>query len=98
MNSDGNFNRDGFQIVEEWSYQDSITSGLSVSNQLADEALSAIMYALQSNPSAFGLAFGQNIRVAKMNERPLDGLPVFRVFFRVDEASRTVDLLHVDHG
>ncbi len=88
----------GYQIVEEWAYTDALENNLEIGLRQADEALGAILYALSLNPTAFEAAHDNNIRVAKLAERPLDGLPAFRVFFRVNEEQRTVFLLYVDHG
>ena len=93
------FNDDGYELVEEWSYTDALQNKLQVTIKQADEAVHAIMYALQNNPQAFELVFGESVRVAHMSERKFDGLPAFRVFFRVHESEKkVVYLLHIDHG
>lgn len=89
---------EGFEIRHESTYEYAITNGLNVSAQQADEALGAILYALNRNPTAFPVVAGANIRMAKLLARENDGLPAFRLFFRTNEHSSTVDLLYVDHG
>ncbi|MEM0946283.1 MAG: hypothetical protein AAGK37_02675 [Pseudomonadota bacterium] len=88
---------DGYGISEEWSYSDAIQQ-LKLNIKQADEALGALMYALNRNPKAFPLVHGETVRVAKLDERPNDGLPPFRVFFRISSTDDYVYLLHVDHG
>jgi len=90
-------NNGGFEIVLEWSYDDALSNGLDLELRLAEEALGPLLYALNQNPLAFSEAFN-GVRVAKLAERPIDGLPPFRVFFAVNEANRVVYLRHVDHG
>ncbi|UWR23454.1 hypothetical protein [Sulfitobacter sp. S190] len=91
-------NGNGYEVSEEWHYTDALENRLSVSVQQADEALGAIHYALSLNPLAFDVVYQEDIRVAHLQERTLDGLPAFRIFFRVNESSRRVYLLFVDHG
>lgn len=86
----------GFQIVEEWTFSDALENGLTVDVKQADEALGVLKYALHKNPEAFPIAY-DDIRVAKISERPSDGLPKFRVFFRIGAHSKDVYLLFVDH-
>jgi len=91
------FNKDGYQLVEEWSFSDAIENGVTIDVQQAYEAIGPITYALQRNPEAFPVAHG-HVRVAHLEERPLDDLPGFRVFFRISLHHKTVYLLFVDHG
>lgn len=91
------FETDGYQIIEEWTYSDAIENGLKIDVKQAYEALGVVMYALQSNPEAFAVVHGQ-VRVAHVEERPVDDLPHFRVFFRVSDHGKDVFLLFVDHG
>lgn len=88
---------DGFEISEEWSYADALEN-LKVDVKQADEALGALMYALSRNPAAYPIVHGENVRLAKLDKRPNDGLPAFRVFFRINSSGDHVFLLHVDHG
>jgi len=92
------FNREGYEIAEEWAYTDALENGLDVSMKQAEEAIGAILYALQNNPMAFDIVYNESVRVAHLNKRTFDGLPAFRVFFRVSEESKTVFLLNIDHG
>lgn len=87
-----------FQIVHEQTYDYALSNELTISVEQADEALGAIMYALNRNPSGFPVVFSRDIRVAKLAARPIDGLPQLRVFFRLVEDRSRVDLLYVDQG
>lgn len=89
---------DGYEIVHEQTYDYALSNALELRIELAEEALGPIIYALSRNPSAFPIVLGSNIRIAKISARERDLLPAFRVFFRLIEERKRVDLLYVDHG
>ncbi len=90
--------REGYEILHEHSYDYCLCNTLEVEVSQAEEALGAILYAISLNPSGFNVVVEPNIFVAKISERPSEDLPPFRLFFRLHEEKKRVDLLYVDHG
>ena len=88
----------GYEIIHENTFDHTMANELSITIAQADEALGAIMYALNRNPSGFPLVYGRDVHLAKLVARPRDRLPALRVFFRLVEERKRVDLLYVDHG
>lgn len=91
------FSNDGYQIIEEWTYSDAMENGLQVDVRQAYEAVGLAVYALSRGPEAYPIAHGE-VRVLHIEERPLDDLPSFRIFFRIGLHNKDVYLLYVDHG
>ncbi len=89
---------EGYELLHENSYDYCLCNTLRVEVSQAEEALGAILYAISRNPSGFKVVVEPNIYLAKISERPQEGLPLFRIFFRLHEEKKRVDLLYVDHG
>lgn len=83
------------QLIESSGY----TDGLSALGDLRviDDALTALTWALSTNPEAFPIVPGMtDIRLAKTDPRPGEPIPRIRVWFRIDENGQHVHLEHVE--
>lgn len=94
--SDGR--EEGWQILEEESFARAVAQ--CGTHYFFDEALAPIDYALNRNPLGFPEVPGfPNIRLAKTKLRLLkttEIIPSYRLWFRVDEATRIVHKLYVE--
>lgn len=90
--------KDGYDLLHEHSFDYCLANGLDIEISQADEAIGAILYAISRNPSGFQRVVEPNVHLAKLVARPRDGLPSFRLFFRLNQDKRRVDLLYIDHG
>lgn len=87
----------GWQIVEADSYERAVAQ--CGSHQFFDQALAPIDYALNQNPTGFRLVPGSSFLYLAKTKLRLNGLeviPSFRLWFRINEESRTVTKLWVE--
>ena len=87
-----------YQIIHEQSFDYALSNNLSVPIEQAEEAIGAILYALNRNPTGFELVKNPDVYIAKMLPRPKDDLPAFRVWFRINKETGDVFLLYIDNG
>lgn len=84
-----------WQLVESSGY----TDGLNALGDLRviDDALTALTWALSTNPTAFDLVPGMvDIRLAKTDPKAGEPIPRIRVWFRIEEDTHRVFLEHVE--
>lgn len=97
MNSPQNSDGRGWAVREEHTYELAVAQ--CGGYQFFDEALAPLEYALHRNPEGFDLVPGfKDIYIARTKLRLLGAeiIPSYRLWFRIDQASREVHKLWVE--
>lgn len=82
-----------YSLVETEAYQNGVRK--IGSYERLDNALDGAMWALANNPKVYGIVEGtKDIRLLKTNE--ISGLPALRIWFRIDEDNKKVELLMIE--
>ncbi|MDO8632250.1 MAG: hypothetical protein Q7R41_17335 [Phycisphaerales bacterium] len=84
-----------WQLIESAGFTDGLSALGDV--RVIDDALTAVIWALSTNPEAFPLVPGMvDIRLAKTDPASGTPIPRMRVWFPIDENSQRVHLEHVE--